>query len=217
MDKIWLWWSPASPVAVDELGVLNDAERQHLGRLTAARAHTIQARSYVMRREVLGSLLRMPASAVELVRRCPVCGASDHGPPSAPQLAGSGLASLSVSHTEAIVGIAVATTAVGLDIELPRPPTEWREIADDVSHPGDRVPDMLHCWTAKEAVLKLLGVGLNRPMNTVRVTHGRWALADGPTTGGTVSWLPLPGGAIAAVAAPRPASVEVARWRGSYA
>jgi hypothetical protein len=102
-----------------------------------------------------------------------------------------------LQRPRSIVGLATATAAVGLDIEQPRSAVEWEEISDLAAHPADDAPTPLHAWTAKEAVLKLLGMGLSQPIRHVRVADGAWHL-DGHV--GRLHWEDLDGCALGAIA-----------------
>lgn len=92
--------------------------------------------------------------------------------PSQPELG------VSISHTEQLVMVAVAPTAVGIDVEYVRPlvlsrirraftAAEWSYLQTLVG------AEQLHCawrlWTAKEAVLKLVGCGLTQSPRQVVV------------------------------------------------
>jgi 4'-phosphopantetheinyl transferase len=91
-----------------------------------------------------------------------------------PELASSirGRLLFNVSHSGAHALIAISRKrVVGVDIELVDKAIAWRELATLVCTPGERkmievsMPDTQHeefyrCWTAKEALLKALGLGI---------------------------------------------------------
>jgi 4'-phosphopantetheinyl transferase len=95
-----------------------------------------------------------------------------------------------VAHSAGLALVAVTTDCeVGIDLERLREVTYWEEIAHRYFHdaevraihaspPADRGPAFIRCWTAKEAVLKALGVGLSGSLTGfyVPVTehHGDW-------------------------------------------
>jgi 4'-phosphopantetheinyl transferase len=117
-------------------------------------------------------------------------------------------AACSVSSTPGEVVVAIARgTAVGVDVERPRPRRE--ALYARVCSPREQAAlggddDLFHTlWTRKEAVLKLLGVGLARPPATVDVL----------VPGELGVWLrDLPGGLPAAVAcARRPDRLRIVR------
>jgi len=117
-------------------------------------------------------------------------------------------AACSVSSTPGEVVIAVASgTALGVDVERPRGGRE--RLHPRVCTPREQAAlrrdgDLFHTlWTRKEAVLKLLGVGLARPPATIDVLD----------PGALAVWLrDLPGGLPAAVAcARRPDRLRIVR------
>lgn len=76
------------------------------------------------------------------------------------------------------MALALARSPVGVDVELVGPAQEpaWnmlspREQAALRRHPAeDRWPAFLALWTAKEAYLKAIGLGLSREPRTIDVT-----------------------------------------------
>lgn len=204
-----LWWGRVTADAVDDDGALALAEREHLGRIRHAPTRAAQRASYAMRRAVLGRLGGVAPQDVVFRRRCGVCGSEEHGRPEVIVPAVPEVRSISITHTRSTVGLATSTAAVGLDIEQPRSAVEWEEISDLTAHPADDAPTPLHAWTAKEAVLKLLGMGLSQPMRHVRVADGAWHL-DGHV--GRLHWEDLDGCALGAIATHGPATTRVIRW-----
>ena len=76
-----------------------------------------------------------------------------------------------ISHTEGLVALITSRNGpVGIDVEYLRPldPADLGTAltADDrrrIAAAGDPVAAMLHCWTAKEAVVKAAGLGITVP------------------------------------------------------
>jgi 4'-phosphopantetheinyl transferase len=206
-----LWWSFPDLGAVTDERWLAPRELLHLARIRHDHMRRVQALSYAMRREVVGAATGVPVADLAFARHCATCGADDHGRPEViapPAAAGY---SFSVSHTTRLLGVALSRVPVGLDVEHDRPAVAWTEIAGLAEHPSDRVPGPLQGWTAKEAILKLIGAGLSRPMTDVCVREEGWCLDNEAT--GAVCWVALPGQALAAIATHKPASVSVERWR----
>lgn len=99
----------------------------------------------------------------------------ERGRPLAPE---TGL-QFSVSHTQGLVGVAVAEVDVGLDLEWMGRKTDVDLVARRWFHP-DEVADIRSCdggarterfftyWTLKEAYCKALGLGLSVPLRTIR-------------------------------------------------
>lgn len=63
---------------------------------------------------ILGRTLDTLPSHLDLVRRCPVCGSSDHGRPSVRDSS----VEFSVSSSAGLAALAVSLNPVGVDIEL---------------------------------------------------------------------------------------------------
>jgi 4'-phosphopantetheinyl transferase len=204
----------AAGTAPDE-SVLSTEERARLARIVHPPTRRAQARSFVMRREVIGVIGGVAPREVAFRRHCATCGSDDHGRPEVAAPAIEAVRSISVSHTTAFVGLATATIGVGLDIEGDRPAGEWDEIAAYTTHPDDAVDGSLERWTAKEAVLKLLGSGLGRSMSDVCVQGDGWRMdATGPdAVAGRVRWVRIADGTLAALATHADAAVTVERWR----
>lgn len=100
---------------------------------------------------------------------CPQCGAGDHGRPTL--TIDQGRMALSASRAGEHLVLAwlpdpTGQARIGVDIELIAGPTPPAEL---VLHPTEEGADLIATWTAKEAILKLLGVGLDRAMPSIRV------------------------------------------------
>lgn len=130
-----------------------------------------------------------PLTEVRVGRTCDRCG----GPHGAPRLVNSSW-HVSVTHSGAWVGVALARRPAGIDVEAPA----GLERVSGLTHfvlegcpPIDPGPaQLLRTWVRKEAALKAWGVGLLVPMNRVSVTDGprpgRWTARFGamPEVGG---------------------------------
>lgn len=130
-------------------------------------------------RFVLGAvLLRLVAAQatggrpeeVMVDRACGRCG-EPHGKP---RLVGVPLEA-SITHSGAIVAIAVSVDGpVGVDVEARRP-FDYRTVLDDVCAEGEKgfvggLDDFYAYWTRKEAFLKATAAGLRQPMREVSIT-----------------------------------------------
>lgn len=120
-----------------------------------------------------------PAAVVR--HRCPGCGAGDHGRPVAVLDGREHAVSASRAGGHLVVVARPAGTdavaPLGVDVEraaAPPPPGEL------VLHPDEEGADPLTTWLAKEAILKQLGVGLIRPMPTIRVRDFTVVPLDAP-------------------------------------
>jgi 4'-phosphopantetheinyl transferase len=184
---------------VDALATtLDDGERGH----AAARTRADALRRYVVAhgavRHVLGEMLDVAPPALRFDRRCRHCGHPAHGKPSV-----AGGPAFSLSHSGDVAVLAVSDVGeVGIDVEVRRARTRLdrlaarvlsdAELAQWAATPcSERLEHFLRAWTAKEAYLKALGLGLVRPLREVPVDPGGWTVH---------SYAPVPG-ALAAVAA----------------
>ena len=120
-------------------------------------------------REVLGNALAIAPSAVEF----------RYGAHGKPQLAGSALR-FNISHSGALALIALSSSEVGADVELPRPRRN-DDIARRFFAPGEngrlfaigdddvRRDAFFRLWTCKEAFLKATGEGLSRSTRSYEI------------------------------------------------
>jgi 4'-phosphopantetheinyl transferase len=82
----------------------------------------------------------------------------------------------SLSHSGDCVACAVSDQPVGLDIQQQR--TVGVRLVERIANPDDTDAEPLALWCDKEAVLKLLGCGLTRPMSSVAVRGDSAAAED---------------------------------------
>jgi phosphopantetheinyl transferase len=114
-----------------------------------------------------------------------------------PQVSGSNL-HLSISHSGTCLVVAIGTDDLGVDVEYMRYPTKWELIYRWINDPDDCMVlpgeiDFLECWTAKEALVKLLGTGLDFGLHRLRVPAVRSAAWRSVVAGSGRVWLkPLP-------------------------
>lgn len=119
-----------------------------------------------------------------------------------PVLAGlPGAPHFSASHSGELMMLAIADVEIGCDIERMDPALEWEplaagEFSTNESAALRALPQeagrraFFDCWTRKEAIVKGLGLGLSRPLDSFDVSVGRermvrttepgWALWDSP-------------------------------------
>lgn len=198
---------------------------------TALRSGGPRAR---LSRSALGhQLLRLAAawrlavrpSDVRVWRLCAVCGGGTHGQPRV--RVGHELVALEVSLTYSVVTVAVATSVsgrVGLDVEEVCTAAEALELAPVASGAAER--DALSVspsaargqmftdqWTRKEAVLKVLGLGLTVPPALVETRHGDLWLPDSPEMRTAVGRVRAPG--IGVINVPAPGASAAVALEGS--
>jgi 4'-phosphopantetheinyl transferase len=195
-------------VTIDWLSALLDA-REH--------AHAAARRGDAVRRYVVahGALRLLLAErldtdprALPFVQTCAVCGSHEHG---RPPLALDGAPSFSLSHSSDVAVVAVSPETVGVDVEVVRPRryldrvamrtvtdsefAQWRALPEP-----EQLAAFLGAWTAKEAYLKMLGVGLTRNQRDVPMQD-------------STTWTDWPPGAITSVVATAPRRFERRDWR----
>jgi 4'-phosphopantetheinyl transferase len=202
----------AAPVAqVDELFAhLDDAEQA----AAAARSGDHRRRYVVAHgavREVLARYANVAPRAVEYSYECAVCG----GPHGKPALVGEACV-FSLTHSADLALLAIAGEgAVGVDVERVdvRPHLESlaRRVLSAQEHAAWRARDeeerlraFLEHWTAKEAYLKALGVGLTRALREVSISEPFTAHALELATGADLY--------VGALVLDGPAVVERRRW-----
>lgn len=135
-------------------------------------------------------LLRAHGHPTRVTRWCPACGSDQHGGIRPP---GDATWRLSVSHAEDLVVIAYADSAVvALGVDVEQVARFGPELAQYVLGPGesDRTPSALaETWTAKEAVLKAAGCGLQ--VSPIELTIRRSARKSGAARVGVLTRHPL--------------------------
>lgn len=91
------------------------------------------------------------------------------------------LGEFNISHSHSFFVAAFSIMPVGIDIEKIKPIPNLDQMIDLVFHPqesleisqmnqNDALVAFFRCWTRKEALLKLLGVGLNDDLRTYHVS-----------------------------------------------
>lgn len=193
---VTVWWAaPADPGDRADLVALLDAHERE--RLLALRRHEDRARylaAHALARLVLAERLDADPAALVLDRTCR-CG-EPHGKP---RLAGRGDdPGFSLTHSGSLVGVAVGTGPVGVDVEAHRPLSGLDGLVRHALSPAELAagtPDgtgFLVTWTRKEALLKATGEGLSSPMDAITLspphaparvlgwtgTGGSWWVAD---------------------------------------
>jgi phosphopantetheine--protein transferase-like protein len=168
---------PASVVGLLD-AFLDAGEREAAGRIRVARAAT---------RIVVGEALGIDPGRVPISRRCAHCGDRTHGRPT---VSGNDEISFSLSHSGgyAVIALADGGAHVGVDVEAVRPRlrldalaarvlsdeehSDWRAIDDA----DGQLRSFLRAWTAKEAYLKALGIGIATPLRDVPSSVEGWSM-----------------------------------------
>lgn len=157
--------------------MLTPAERDAPLPVRVARAAT---------RIVVGDAAGIDPGAVVISRACMHCGHLTHGRPT---VVGEPALSFSLSHSgrRAIVALVAGDVRVGVDVEeikaRRRIVALARKVLGDDEHrawlaiddPSERLHAFLRAWTAKEAYLKALGIGITTPLRDVPRVVGGWS------------------------------------------
>jgi 4'-phosphopantetheinyl transferase len=158
-------------------------------RSAAARSDSRTRDRYVVAhgavREILAGVAGAEPAALQIDRRCAHCGDAAHGKPA---LGDVRELSFNVSHSGSVALVAVArNSCVGVDVEVIRSRRHLEKLATRVLSsdeydawrvvaPAARSTEFLRSWTAKEAYLKAIGVGLVRPLRSVPVRPEGWSV-----------------------------------------
>jgi 4'-phosphopantetheinyl transferase len=163
---VWAVPLDVSPSIERRLATLSIEERRRAERfcLDEPRHRFIAGRAAL--RMILSRYLGVRTAEIEL--------ADDvHGKPRLTITKGPFQLFFNVAHSAGMALVAVKVGCeVGVDVELLREVSHWQEIAHRYFHdgevrailalpPAERALAFLRCWTAKEAVLKALGIGLS--------------------------------------------------------
>ena len=169
-----------APVVAELDTVLDAGEREATARVRVARAAT---------RIVLGDALGTDPARVAISRRCAHCGDPAHGRPT---VAGPGEISFSLSHSAgyAVIALTDGGANVGVDVEEVRARSRLDALAarvlNDEEHAAWRAIDdadrqlraFLRAWTAKEAYLKALGIGIATRLRDVPSEVEGWDIRE---------------------------------------
>jgi 4'-phosphopantetheinyl transferase len=163
-------------------------------------------------REILADATATAPADLVIDRTCAHCGHAAHG---RPQLDGRTDVQFSLSHSDGVAVVAVTRAGrVGVDIEVERPRSRLDRLAgallaDDALarwqalDATERLGAFLDEWTAREAYLKGLGLGIARGVR-----------GDEPADGWTIERLdlgPRLHGSIA-IETTEPVEIETANW-----
>lgn len=137
-------------------------------------------------RVLLAETLGIEPAQVVISRACAHCGHPTHGRPT---VSADPDISFSLSHSGAFAAIAIAAgdACIGVDVETVRPRARLDALAarvlGDEEHaewlalddPDARLHTFLRAWTAKEAYLKALGIGIATPLRDVPAHVDGWS------------------------------------------
>lgn len=178
-DEIHVWFLALDGPAgvVSELRRWLDAvEREQATRyrdLDLADRYTV---AHALVRFVLSMYCNVDPSAIEFTRRCDACG-GPHGKPSL----GDGSVRFSLSRSGNVAAVAVSSDDVGVDLERVDSAVDTFDLARRFYAEAEvielkQLPErqrslaFARMWTAKEAVLKAVGLGLSIALTAVEVS-----------------------------------------------
>jgi len=170
---LWLW-------ALD----VDDGERERLAAFLSD-DETARAARFVFERDrerfVVGRG-RLREILARKVSRAPAELRFSYSENGKPALQGFGDAQFNLSHSEGVAVLALSQAfELGVDVEFVRPLKEdvaerffsRREIDQLASLPADdQLAGFYRCWTRKEAIVKAIGDGLSRPLDSFDVSVG---------------------------------------------
>lgn len=174
IHAVYLWTIDQRDISAMQLQAmrqtLNAAERAKVARLRLAQMQQTAVISRGSVRIILGNLLAIPPETCQFVTN-----AQDK-----PALAPPAALHFNVAHSGDFVLVAVAKTAVGVDIEQINPERDYGMIArryfsgweTAVFHTipaADQPQAFYNCWTRKEAYLKAIGTGLTTKLDSFDV------------------------------------------------
>ena len=214
MTAVEVFRAPARPPD-SWLAVLSVGEIERIGRRRRTEDRERASAARALLRIAVADRFGCRPSEVEFSVRCAVCG-GEHGKPLPVTPAGAEPVHASVSYAGSVVLVALAAVPVGLDVDrvdatgfagfddVALSAAERRELSDVAAE--ERATVRAELWTAKEAILKINGLGLCVPPATVHV--GRRAVPGtvpvdariAPTGVVSVAAVPVPAGYRACVA-----------------
>ncbi|MFJ3770994.1 4'-phosphopantetheinyl transferase family protein [Streptomyces sp. NPDC090075] len=185
---LWLVRSPVPAGGGRRLAVaeLDGRERSRAAGFLRPRDGLLYTAAHIALRRLLAAVLGLAPEDVAYVRElCPGCGAP-HGRP-AVRPGPAPAPHFSLSHSGGCALVAVAPAPVGVDIQR-RPTERATEVCVGLLHPGERAElealprdrrgaALGQLWARKEAYLKGIGTGLERPAHADYLGtpgHGPW-------------------------------------------
>lgn len=157
-------------------------------------------------RRILGSRLGLDPARVPVTRVCERCGHPTHGRPRLDAVGGSAFGATH-SDDRAIVAFADSVPTLGIDLEAIRARGDLERLAGRVldretlagwrsGDPATALERFLVAWTAKEAYLKGIGVGIAADLRSVPPRPDGWWIGAAPSPSGYVASLAVPGGPV---------------------
>lgn len=185
-DEIHIWYADACDGRLlAQTAVLSDGEQAQAERYKNEHARMCYQTGHTALRLLLARYLDKHAETLTFT----------HGAHGKPALANQNDVHFNISHSGDRIALALAATPVGVDIEHAREARKTDLIARRFFHPEEAaiyqsLPDaqrktfFYERWTAREAALKALGIGLTVETNAFLVQRcadsGMFRITDGP-------------------------------------
>ena len=171
-DEVHVWWIDLQTLPDASDGILSPHERARAARFRHRIDRDRWTHAHVALRGILGRYLGLPPQEVRFTRNEEA--AAGRATAAKPALASDPRLRFSLAHAGDRAALAVAwEREVGIDLEPIDPALDLRPLLSiacspaeaariDPMPPPDRVARFLELWTAKEAYLKAIGLGLFR-------------------------------------------------------
>ena len=165
-DDVHVWTFPCAQDLGLRIVVLSDEEQRTAERFAAQLHRDAYIVQHVMVRLLLARYVDVDPHAIEFVR----------GPRGKPRLAGIAASAgieLNLAHADDVAVLAIARSAVGVDIERYDAAIDPQQLARIVLAPAEAACTerraFMRVWCRKEACLKATGVGLLDDLTSVAV------------------------------------------------
>jgi 4'-phosphopantetheinyl transferase len=184
-------------------GILSEEERRRASSFVFVEDRRRYIQAHVCLRQILSQYTSRSAGSLRFR-------STESGKPFLEDSGGSSPLNFNLSHSAELAVVAVTTAAeIGVDVEQIRPIPEWEDISRSTFHPDEadwvrscpselRNEAFFQVWTAKEAYVKAMGLGLAHPLDSFSV------VGSAPQQEYIVTRLALPSGYTGAVAHPPP-------------
>lgn len=182
-DTVEVWWSPIdlAPPALDAARATLDAPtRDRIAAMVRPEDRLRSTIAHALLRRRAGEVLGVAPELVVVRRRCPYCGATDHGRPEIEPIAGAPPPpAVSLAHAGGVAVVALAAAGpLGVDVEPTRAASDWGRVRTHVfsgdewaatARAADPEAARLAAWTRKEAAAKATGHGVELGLARVRI------------------------------------------------
>lgn len=172
---LWLMrWPNIESMILEHWDLLEDSEKMEVSYFRNQEDRMRSGSGRIISKMLLAQYLKVANSAIKIVK-------GKFGKPGMKRIKGKELLKYSVSHSAAMVAIAITKKcAIGVDTEIVRAFPEYKEIASnfftkkesEAVCKSQNVERFFYYWTAKEAYVKALGLGLQKSLNSFSVQAG---------------------------------------------